>query len=73
MPITPVTFKQAIELANEIGIVEEKTRGADTVILVLKDGSELHFKSEYDEPYSDNTPGDGIQLPTVEHHINKKK
>lgn len=61
-----VSFKEAVEIAKAVGIVDEKTTH-HSVVLVLKDGSCLHFRSEYDGPYSEVTPGNGIEPPTAMH------
>jgi Mg-chelatase subunit ChlD len=61
-----VTFRDAVALASKVGIKEERTDWEETaVVLVLADGRSLHFYSNYDGPYSENTPGNGIELPTV--------
>lgn len=59
-----LSFKDAIGIANKVGITEEKATN-DSIILFLKDGSQMHFTSEYGIPYSDATRGKGIQPPTV--------
>jgi hypothetical protein len=60
-----VSFKEAMQLANSIGIKAERTDYADnSIVLDLVDGSALHFHSEYEGPYSEVTPGEGIQPPT---------
>jgi len=59
-----LTLREAITLAKDRGIRDEKfDRGA--VILVLADGSELHFESQYEGGNSSWGPGDGIQPPTA--------
>ncbi len=53
-----LTFKEAILLAREVGIKDERTNDKE-VILDLEDGSSLHFESNYDGPCS------GIEPPSV--------
>jgi hypothetical protein len=68
MKVIGLTFKEAVEIAKRIGVEKETTDYKDnTVVLHLKDGSRLRFKSEYDGPWSEVTPGDGIQPPTCTH------
>lgn len=59
-----LTFRKAIELCHRVGIANER-KDDYSVILTLKDGSELHFISEYDAGWSEYTPGDGIQPPSA--------
>ncbi len=67
-----ISFREAISIANRIGIAEEKTC-SEEVILVLNDGSRLIFHSEYQGPYSPDTPGDGIEPPTCYHEAAEAK
>ena len=61
-----LTFKEAILLARDVGIVHVRRDWTnEEIVLDLADGSELHFKSNYDGPYSDVTPGNGIEPPSV--------
>ena len=61
-----MTFKQAIEIASKVGI-ELEEQLYDATVLVLKDGTELYFISEYEGDLSEDTPGNGIQPPIVYH------
>lgn len=65
-----MTFKDAILICNTVGIVEEGTdyNHSGDVWLKLADGSVMVFSSEYEEDYSDVTPGEGLQPPTVRHY-----
>ena len=66
MTVRDLTFKEAMEIAKEVGIANERTdHRDDTIVLDLNDGSRLRFKSNYDGPYSEITPGNGIEPPTV--------
>ncbi len=61
-----MTFKQAIEIASKVGI-ELEEQLYDATLLVLKDGTEMYFISEYEDDYSDDTPGNGISPPVIYH------
>lgn len=66
MAVTILSFTEAVGLAAKVGVVKEEDRHDPVeTVLFLGDGSELHFRSSYEEDYSDTTPGDGIQLPEV--------
>jgi hypothetical protein len=68
MTRTYPSFQEAVKIANEIGVIAETVDYKDrTVVLTLKDLSRLRFKSEYDGPYSEITPGNGIEPPTCTH------
>lgn len=60
-----ITFSEAMALAADIGIAEEKDNYKDSIILVLKDGRRLKFTSQYEEDWSSVTPGRGITPPIV--------
>jgi hypothetical protein len=61
-----VTFREAILLANRVGIRGERNcYDKMEAVLDLEDGSSLHFESNYDEDYSEDTPGNGVQFPSV--------
>jgi hypothetical protein len=57
-----ITFKEAMQIAHEYGIKEE-IEGGDHVTLILYNENQIIIKSEYDEGYSQDTPGH-IESPT---------
>lgn len=60
-----IKFAEAVRHANAVGIAEEFCPiFGDRVTLVLKNGDRILFLSEYEGPYSEVTPGEGIQPPT---------
>jgi hypothetical protein len=60
-------FKEAMELANRIGIVGDEVGDERFVYVNLKDGSRIRVESNYEEDWSDVTPGNGIEPPTCCH------
>lgn len=60
-----MTFREAIEHAARIGIAAEETTDRDSVTLTLSNGEKLVFTSNYEEDYSEVTPGRGIEPPSV--------
>lgn len=61
-------FKDAVELANKIGVEKESLLAGGLVVLDLMNGDQLIFSSIYEHDYSPDTPGDGICPPTVRHN-----
>lgn len=66
-----ISFKEAIELAKTKEIIEEKEehRNFDKkydvtcTVIHFTDGSKLIAKSDYEEDYSEHTPGQGLLIP----------
>ncbi len=58
-----MTFMEAVEYAKAREIVSE-THDSDSYTVAFSDGSSMTARSEYEGPWSEVTPGDGIQLPT---------
>ncbi len=60
-----ISFSEAAEILKKVKVVSEDSDESN-VVLILADGRKLRFSSNYEDDWSPNTPGNGIQPPTVE-------
>lgn len=64
-PWRHITWAEFCIWAQGRKIVQEVDKYDGELALVFDDGSIARVRSNYDGPYSDVTPGNGIQAPTV--------
>jgi hypothetical protein len=61
----PISFKEAINLANQVGIVGEEVRADHIVVIILENGDELHFESQVHE---NHLPHGMMKPPACTHY-----
>ena len=65
------TLQEALALAMSKTFVREERRwGGDglespSIVAIFDDGTEIAWESQYEGPYSEVTPGNGIEPPNV--------